>query len=236
MPSTITAVKPNRLRRNPRVTDACNEQKEFTIGQPAPILNGMDTGFSQVPALRAELAPGERVLWEGRPDAHRWLFVQDWYLVPFSLMWGGFSIFWEASALSSPSSRSTVIFPLWGVPFVLIGLYLMVGRFFARHRIRKATSYAVTDQRVIEIGRSLFGGQRVNSVWLASYPPVEKRVGNDGRGTVWIGQFPVGRSFALDPSWPGWSRVTANGVVLADIPDAARVAALVASRLSRSAR
>lgn len=196
----------------------------------------MDTGFLQVPALTAELVPGERVLWEGRPDARRWLSPQDWYLVPFSLMWGGFAIFWEASVLASPSARSSVIFPLWGVPFVLIGLYLIVGRFFVRHRIREATSYAVTDRRVIEISRSLFGSQRVNSVWLASYPPIDKRIGKDGRGTVWIGQFPFGRSFALEPGWPGGRRMTGNGVVLAEIPDAAKVAALLATHLGSSAR
>lgn len=194
----------------------------------------MAIGPLQASPLSGELTPGERVLWEGHPDADRWLTAQDWYLIPFSLMWGGFAIFWEAGVLSSASARSSIIFPVWGVPFVLIGLYLMFGRFFVRHRIRKATSYALTDKRVMEIGQSFFGGRRVNSIWLASYPPIDKKIGTNGRGTIWIGQFPVGRGFAVDPSWPGAGRMTANGVVLADIPDAANVAALITSRLSHA--
>ena len=194
----------------------------------------MAIGPIQASAVRGELTSGERVLWEGRPDADRWLTTQDWYLIPFSLMWGGFAVFWEAGVLSSPSARSSIIFPVWGVPFVLIGLYLIFGRFFVRHRMRKATSYALTDKRVLEIGQSLFGGRRVNSVWLASYPSIDKKIGNNGRGTIWIGQFPVGRGFAVDPSWPGTGRMTANGVVLVDISDAANVAALIASHLSHA--
>ena len=194
----------------------------------------MSIGPIQASPLNGELTAGERVLWEGRPDAQRWLTAQDWYLIPFSLMWGGFAIFWEASALSSPSARSSIIFPVWGVPFVLVGLYLIFGRFFVRHWIRKATTYALTDKRVIEISRSLSGVRRVNSVWLASDPPIDKKIRDNGRGTLWIGQFPAGRGFAVDAGWPGAARMSSNGVVLADIPDAASVATLIASQLSRT--
>ena len=191
----------------------------------------MVTGPVEAPALSAELASGERVLWQGRPDTRGWFTAQDVFLIPFSLMWGGFAIFWEASALSSSSARSSVIFPLWGIPFVLIGLYLIFGRFFARRWVRNATFYAVTDRRVIEISRSILGARRVNSIWLASYPPVDRRIRGDGRGTLWIGTFPLGRTFAVDPSWPGAGRMTANGVMLADIDDAAPVAALITDQL-----
>lgn len=191
----------------------------------------MITDSWQTSAVNGELTSGERVLWQGRPDASRWLMAQDWYLIPFSLMWGGFAVFWEAGVLSSRSARSTVIFPLWGVPFVVIGVYLIFGRFFVRHRILKATRYAITDERVIEVSRSLTGAQRMKSVWLRSYPPIDKKIGGNGRGTLWIGQFPVGRSFAADPGWPGAGRMTTNGVIFADIGDAAEVAALLANRV-----
>lgn len=184
-------------------------------------------------AFADELTSGERVLWEGQPDPRRWLTAQDWFLIPFSLMWGGFAIFWEFGVLSSTSARSSVIAPIWGIPFALIGIYLIFGRLVVRHRIRAATRYAVTDRRVIEVTQSIGGRRRVNTVWLASYPPVEKRVDGNGRGTVLVGQFGMGRSFNMDPSWPGAGRVTSGGIVLADIEGATQVAALITNRLSQ---
>lgn len=150
--------------------------------------------------VAGELESGERLLWSGRPGS-RWLYPQDALLIPFSLMWGGFAIFWEASVLSNSGARDSMIFPLWGVPFVLAGLYLMVGRFFARRWLRRRTLYAVTDQRVISIAPSWLRGERATSVWLGSYPPLEQRLARDGRSTLFIGSFPLtGRWIAADPS------------------------------------
>jgi hypothetical protein len=185
--------------------------------------------------LAGELESGEPLLWSGKPDNRRWLYQQDWFLVPFSVLWGGFAIFWEVSVLSSAAARSSVVFPLFGVPFVLIGLYLMVGRFFARRWIRRRTLYAVTDRRAIAIASSWPGGEKTTSVWLGSYPPLDKRLARDGRGTVWIGSFgPAQRWFASEQGWPGGRWMTANAVVFADIPDAADVYATIRRQLSDS--
>jgi len=115
----------------------------------------------------------------------------------------------------------------------VIGLYMMFGRFFARRWVRDRTVYGLTNRRVISIAASLRGTRRVSSVWLGSFPAVDKRVGRDGRGTVWIGTFPFGaRSLASDPGWPGSGRATGNAIVLADIPDAGEVYALINRQLS----
>jgi hypothetical protein len=180
-----------------------------------------------------ELESGERLLWNGRPNSRRWLYAQDAVLVPFSIMWGGFAIFWEASVLSSSGARNSVIFPLWGVPFVLIGLYLMVGRFFARRWMRRRTLYAVTDQRVISIVPSWLRGERTTSVWLGSYPPVEKRLARDGQGTLWIGLFPLtNRWLATDSGWPGGRSAMANAIVFADIENVDDVYTSIRHQLS----
>src|SRR5437899_365791 len=42
-------------------------------------------------------------------------------------------------------------FKLWGIPFVLVGIYVMIGRFFVDARQRSRTYYGLTDQRVIII-------------------------------------------------------------------------------------
>ena len=37
------------------------------------------------------LLPGERILWRGRPDVWAYSMRGAWYLIPFSLLWGGFA-------------------------------------------------------------------------------------------------------------------------------------------------
>jgi hypothetical protein len=69
-------------------------------------------------------------------------------MIPFSLMWGGFSFFWEYKAVSS---GGPLFFELCGAPFVLIGLYTIVGLFFYEAMLRSRTYYELTNERVIII-------------------------------------------------------------------------------------
>jgi len=56
---------------------------------------------------REQLGPDEHLLWSGQPKTGVRLRPADLLMVPFS-----------------------PFFMLWGIPFVLTGLYLIVGRFF----------------------------------------------------------------------------------------------------------
>jgi hypothetical protein len=78
-------------------------------------------------SVQRELNSGERLLWQGRPRRGVRLRSSDAFLIPFSLLWGGFAIFWESMALFTvPKNAGQVgwAFPLFGVPFVVIGLYI----------------------------------------------------------------------------------------------------------------
>src|SRR6185295_3995125 len=68
--------------------------------------------------IRRELGGAEQLLWSGRPSQGLVLRAMDVVLIPFSIMWGGFAIFWETIALIS---GAPLFFALWGVPFVLVG-------------------------------------------------------------------------------------------------------------------
>lgn len=87
----------------------------------------------------------ERLLWSGVPGGGLRLRKSDLLTIPFSIMWGGFAIFWEYSAME----HGPLFFRLWGIPFVAVGVYMMVGRFYWDAYVRDHTVYAVTDKRVI---------------------------------------------------------------------------------------
>ncbi|WIB35703.1 MULTISPECIES: hypothetical protein [unclassified Curtobacterium] len=99
-----------------------------------------------------ELHPGERLLWVGQSDPARLFGGRDAFLVPFSLLWGGFAISWEVGVLISGAPW---FFALFGSVFVLIGLHLIVGRFFVKRHRKRTEAFAVTDRRAfITNGRS----------------------------------------------------------------------------------
>ena len=92
------------------------------------------------------LLSGERVLWSGRPGLGIRVRHGDIIMIPFSLAWAGFVIFWLYRAFQE---GQPFFFRFWGIPFLLIGAYLVMGRFPADARRRGRTYYCVTDQRVI---------------------------------------------------------------------------------------
>jgi len=96
--------------------------------------------------LASYLRPREQLLWSGRPDPAVRFSPADVFLVPFSIMWGGFALFWELAALFSGAGP---FFVLWGIPFVGVGLYMMFGRFIYKHRTKRRTAYGLTPDRAL---------------------------------------------------------------------------------------
>ena len=50
--------------------------------------------------LNDELLKDEQILWSGQPETSV-VFTNADIFVPFSLLWGGFAVFWELMALST---------------------------------------------------------------------------------------------------------------------------------------
>ena len=149
--------------------------------------------------IKAQLAFGEQVLWSGRPRQGIVVRGADAFMIPFSLMWGGFAIFWEASVLKSDAPA---FFALWGIPFVLIGLYLIVGRFFFEAKQRARTFYAVTNERILIVS-GVFN-RKVKSLNLRMLSDLSLSEGKGDEGTISFGGgSPLSSLFGDFSSWPG---------------------------------
>jgi len=149
--------------------------------------------------IQSQLSAGENVLWSGQPRQGIVLRGSDAFMIPFSLMWGGFAIFWEASVIAS---NAPVFFVLWGVPFVLIGIYLIIGRFFFEAKQRARTYYAVTSERILIVS-GLFS-QKVKSLNLRTLSDLSLSEGKNGLGTISFGGgSPFASLFGGFSGWPG---------------------------------
>ena len=126
---------------------------------------------------------GERVLWTGAPPQGMRFTAADLIVVPFSLFWTGFAVLWEWLALTT---GAPAYFPLFGIPFVLIGVYLLVGRFFSDASARARTEYAITSERAIIVRRNRIASFDLSG--LTGHSADEKA---DGTGTIWLTMRPM---------------------------------------------
>jgi hypothetical protein len=151
--------------------------------------------------LSQHLDRGERLLWSGQPRSGIRLRAQDAFLIPFSILWCGFSIFWESSVVQG---GAPIFFMLWGVPFVLAGLYIVFGRFIVDARSRARTYYGVTSERILIVS-GLFAKQ-IKSLQLRTLTDVSLTERGDGSGTITFGPMHYMNAFFPSGSWPGAGR------------------------------
>ena len=115
--------------------------------------------------------------------------AEDLYLVPFSLLWGGFAIFWEAGVAGlwgtgAKAGTSSTFGMIWGIPFVVMGQYIIWGRFVYAAWKKRRTYYGVTNRRVIVVQRCT--GRKMVSAYIDTLPTVIKE---DGGGTAGTSRF-----------------------------------------------
>ncbi len=171
-------------------------------------------------AVQPELMTGETLLWTGRPNVGVVFHSDDLYLIPFSLLWGGFAIFWEAGVLgywgnTAKGGTPSTFMALWGIPFILAGQYFIWGRFLYDAWLKRRTYYAVTNRRVLMVQEGW--NRKTSWMYISSIPTVERE--GSMTGTLWFGpKYPVfgGRG----QKTRGMSRFSIGDVpVFADIDD-----------------
>ena len=166
--------------------------------------------------VRRYLDAGARLLWAGSPRQGIVLRGSDVFMIPFSLLWGGFAVFWEAMVLAGDAP---LFFALWGVPFVLMGLYITIGRFWVDARARSNTYYGLTDRRVVILD-GLFT-RSVTTLPLRTLHDISLTERSDRSGTIALGRSHPFAGFYEGMYWPGMGRFRSPGFEM--IEDAKRV-------------
>lgn len=173
--------------------------------------------------IRRELMPLEQVVWTGRPRQGLALRPSDAYQIPFAVMWCGFIALWQHGVMRA----GDLFLTLWGVPFIVIGIHLLVGRFFFDAWQRAHTSYAVTSRRVL-IVTTLFS-RNVRSLELKMLGEMNLSERRDGRGSIVFGKEPRHDG---EGGWPGSTKHAAPRFDLID--DVRRVQRLLRDAAARA--
>lgn len=170
---------------------------------------------------RAVLLAGEKLLWKGTPERGLKFRPRDIFLTAFGLFFFGFAVFWMYSA--HYMMEAPPYFTLFGIPFVLVGAYILIGRYFWDAYKRSRTEYTLTDKRaIIRVGAF---SQTQRTVTLDDLAEVELEECADGSGTIVFGRDITTGS--------GDQRSTSHAPRFEFIKDAARVYQLVEKSRSR---
>ncbi len=149
--------------------------------------------------LRPHLDINEHLLWTGKPKTGIVLNTSDIFLIPFSIFWCGFAIFWVIGA-----SQAGFLFALFGVPFVAVGLMMVFGRFIIDAKQRENTTYGLTQNRII-IKSGIFNSN-IQSIDLKTLTNINLKEKKDGNGTIYLGPQQYSRMAPWGDGmnwWPG---------------------------------
>jgi hypothetical protein len=166
--------------------------------------------FTSSSELQQYLDPNEKLLWTGQPKKGIVFRTADIFLIPFSLLWCGFAVFWVITAATAAG-----FFALFGLPFVAIGLMLVFGRFIIDARQRDKTLYGLTDQRII-IKTGLFK-TTVKSLNIKTLSDIEYSEKADGTGTISMGPKNPMHLWGNGMSWLPNSKATPSLDLIDDV-------------------
>ena len=165
--------------------------------------------------IQSKISGGERLLWFGRPRQGFFFRKSDALLIPFSIIWFGFAIFWNYNVWKG---NPDWFFRMFGLPFLFVGFYYVFGRFIVDIFQRKKTFYGVTNERIIIVS-GLFN-QQTKSIDLKGLSEITFVEKSNGLGTITFGRDEIDNSNS-------WLQSNRNNVVYApnfeQIPQAKNV-------------
>jgi hypothetical protein len=131
-------------------------------------------------------------------------------------VWGAAVFTFETLAIYSGEALAA----LFCIPFVLVALFLMVGRFLFDATSRRRTFYALTNERALIV--SGMWSRQTTSIELRALRETHLSLRASGLGTITFGRGPT---WLRGVSWPKSPRYVPPA--FDGIPDAAAVEALI---------
>ncbi|QDT94346.1 hypothetical protein [Gimesia algae] len=133
--------------------------------------------------IQSELNEGEKIIWVGTPIPRRFC-LRSIGLVLFGIPWTAFALFWIAGAAGfklPDFQKGFDFFPLFGIPFVLIGLGMLSSPLWMLRKARN-TAYILTSNRAV----ILTGGMKTD---IRSFEPehlgkLHRKQWKDGSGDL----------------------------------------------------
>lgn len=189
-------------------------------------------GPASASVIQHALQQHEVLLWAGKPRQGLVFRRFDRYLIPFSALWFALAVYWEILAFDvvkeTASGMAATFYPLSGIPFVLLGLYALIGRFIVDQQRRANTCYGLTETQVIIISGLLKPQHK--QLDIQAYPLISLSEEQDGYGSI---------TFAHDTSVPMTDSTNiedlnhTDSVTFEMIADARKVHALIQDQQAR---
>jgi len=146
-------------------------------------MNTNDVPFDLIQRVQPQLQGGEGIRWIS-PANPKLALLGGLALWLFAIPWTAFALFWMAGAagFKIPNFKSPMsLFPLFGLPFVLIGLAMLASPLFL-YKKAKSTFYIITDRRALifqdgaTVKMQSFGPQQLQNIERIQAP--------DGSGSL----------------------------------------------------
>ncbi len=143
--------------------------------------------------VEKELSYRENVVWMSKPRAAS-IGKQHLAEFLFAIPWTAFSLFWMAGASGllfgsdvreqvNEMSTFNMIFPLFGLPFLAIGLWMLLKPVLAVKNAGRVL-YVVTTERAFEM--HLGSGKTITSYYPEDIGRIERSEKTDGSGDVFF--------------------------------------------------
>ena len=133
-------------------------------------------------SINTEVSSKEKLLWSGKPQLGPRLTARDLFIIPFSLLWCipvSAMFIGDGRALTQNAPFPFMLFP---AIFLIVGIYLMFGRFLHDAWRRSRIVYGLTDKRAI-----IITGSKIKSLPITSATEVQFKPHRKGRSSIQFG-------------------------------------------------